>query len=116
MLDTAFYLNHLSSFRGTLYFAHAQWLKSLNTGRHALDGIPETKLQRFADEARTMDISRMKETQHPKRVTLAAALIRIRTAQALDDLADMFIRRMQKLHHQGNEALAEYRREHQEQT
>jgi hypothetical protein len=44
------------------------------------------------------------------------ALIRVRTAQALDDLADMFIRRMQKLHHQGNEALAEYRRQHQERT
>lgn len=58
----------------------------------------------------------MKETQQPKRLTLAVALIRIRTAQALDDLADMFIRRMQKLHHQGNEALAAYRREHQEQT
>jgi len=43
-------------------------------------------------------------------------LIRIRTAQALDDLADMLIRRVQQLHHQGQEALKEYREQHQEQT
>jgi hypothetical protein len=49
-------------------------------------------------------------------VALAVVLIRVRTAQALDDLTDMFIRRLQKLHHQGNEALVEYRRQYQEQT
>jgi hypothetical protein len=98
------------------HLAHVRWLQSLNTARHALDGIPEAKLQRFADEARALNISRMHETQEAKRVALAVALIRVRTAQALDDLADMFIRRLQTLHHQGNEALAEYRRQHQEQT
>ena len=98
------------------HLAHVRWLQSLNTARHALDGIPEAKLQRFADEARALNISRMHETHEAKRVALAVALIRVRTAQALDDLTDMCIRRLQKLHHQGNEALAEYRRQHQEQT
>jgi TnpA family transposase len=98
------------------HLAHVRWLQALNTGRQALDGIPEAKLQRVADEARALNIARMHETQEAKRVALAVALIRVRTAQALDDLADMLIRRMQKLHHQGNEALAEYRRQHQEQT
>jgi hypothetical protein len=32
--------------------AHARWLQALNTARHAVDNIPETTLQRFADEAR----------------------------------------------------------------
>jgi TnpA family transposase len=98
------------------HLAHVRWLQSLHTARHALDGIPEAKLQRFADEARALNISRMHETHEAKRVALAVALIRVRTAQALDDLTDMFIRRMQKLQHQGNDALAEYRRQHQEQT
>jgi hypothetical protein len=98
------------------HLAHVRWLQSLNTAHHALDGIPEAKLQRFADEARVMDMSRMHETQASKRVTLAVALIRVRTAQALDDLTEMFIRRIQKLHHQGNEALAEYRLQHHERT
>ena len=98
------------------HLAHARWLQSLNTARQTLDGVPETKLQRFADEARAADISRMNEMLEAKRVTLAVALIRVRTAQALDDLAEMFIRRMQKLHNNAKEALDEYRRQHQEQT
>jgi TnpA family transposase len=98
------------------HLAHVRWLQSLNTARQAWQGIPETKLQRFADEARTMDASRLKATQQPKQRTLAVALIRVRTAQALDALADMLIRRMQQLHHQGQEALKEYRDQHQEQT
>jgi TnpA family transposase len=98
------------------HLAQAQWLQSLNTARHQLDGIPEAKLQRFADEARAADISRMNEMGEAKRLTLAVALLRVRTAQALDDLAEMFIRRMQKLHHKAAEALDEYRRQHQEQT
>ena len=98
------------------HIAQARWLRSLNTARQALDSIPEAKLQRFADEARALNASRMRAMQETKRVTLAVALIRIRTAQTLDDVAEMLIRRMQKLHHQGKEALEDYRRQHQEQT
>ena len=98
------------------HLAHVRWLQALNTARHALDGIPETKLQRFADEARALDIARMQETHAAKRLTLAVTLIRVRTAQALDDLAEMFIRLMHKFHHKAKEALDEYRDQHQEQT
>ena len=98
------------------HIAHTRWLQALNTARHALDGIPEAKLQRFADEAQALNISRMQAILEPKRFTLAVALIRVRTAQALVDLAEMLIRRMQKLHHQAKDALEEYRHQHQEQT
>jgi hypothetical protein len=98
------------------HLAHVRWLQSLNTARHALDGIPETKLQRFADEARALDMARMQEAQAAKRLTLAVTLIRVRTAQALDDLAEMFIRLMHKFHHKAKEALDDYRDQHQEQT
>jgi TnpA family transposase len=97
------------------HLVHVRWLQSLNTARHALDGIPETKLQRFADEARALDITRMQATHAAKRLTLAVTLIRVRTAQALDDLAEMFIRLMHKFHHKAKEALDAYRDEHQEQ-
>ena len=79
-------------------------------------GFPEVKLQRFADEARALNLTRMQSLNAPKRFTLAVALIRIRTAQALDDLAEMFLRRLQKLHQQAHDALEEYRLQHQEQT
>lgn len=44
------------------------------------------------------------------------ALIRVRTAQALDDLTEMCIRLRQKMHHKAKEALEESRSQHQEQT
>jgi TnpA family transposase len=98
------------------YLAHVRWLRSLNTSPQVLDSIPETKLQRFAEEARALNVARMQAIQEAKRVTLAVALIRLRTAQALDDLAEMFIRRLQKLHNQGQKALEDYREQHQAQT
>ena len=98
------------------HITHARWLQSLNSASQAVEGIPETKLQRFAEEARALDTSRMQAMQEAKRVALAVALIRVQTAQALDDLAEMFIRRLQKFHQQANDALADYRRQHQEQA
>jgi hypothetical protein len=98
------------------HLAHARWLQSLNTARQALNGVPETKLQRFADEARALNVARMNVLPGPKRYTLAVALLRVRTAQALDDVVDMLLRRLQKLHHQAKEALEDYRRQHQEHT
>src|SRR5262245_13383207 len=95
---------------------HARWLQSLNRARQAIEGIPETTLQRFAEAARALDTSRMQAMQAATRVTLAVALIRVQTALALDDLAEMCIRRLQKLHPQANDALADDRRQHQEQA
>lgn len=94
----------------------ARGLQSLNRTSQAVEGIPETTWQRFADEARALDTSRMQAMQEATRVTLAVALIRVQTAHALDDLAELFIRRLQKRHQQANDALAEYRRQHQEQA
>lgn len=91
------------------FIQQLHWLQSLNTAHQALDGIPEAKLQRFADEARALNVNRMNETQAPKRWTLAVALVRRRTTQALDDLAEMFIRQMNKLHRRGKDALDAYR-------
>jgi hypothetical protein len=58
----------------------------------------------------------MQRYREAKRATLAIALTRVRTAQALDDLAEMFLRLMQKMHHTAKEALDAYRRAHQEQS
>ena len=98
------------------HLAHVQWLQSLTTASQALDGVPETKLQRFAEEARALNVARMNALPAPKRYTFAVALIRVHTAQVLDDLVEMFLRRLQKLHQQAQEALADYRDQHQEQT
>jgi len=44
-----------------------------------------------------------------KRATLLAALLAMRTGQARDDVAEMFVKRMLGIHHKAKEALAAYR-------
>jgi len=93
-----------------------QWLKQQNIGDTAFVGIPMVKVQHFAREARSLDAGRMKAMQAQKRYTLMAALIKDCMARTLDDLGEMFIKRMRKIHHKGKEALQKYRQKHQAQT
>lgn len=93
-----------------------KWLSELNTYQSALSHIPNVKLKHFAIEAMSLDAGRMKELEPHKRYTLAAALIVTQSARTLDDLASMFIRRMQKIHVKAKEALFRYREEYQART
>ena len=93
-----------------------KWLSQLNTYQDALSNIPNVKLKHFATEAISLDAARMKELEPNKRYTLAAALIATQSARTLDDLATMFIRRMQKIHVKAKEALNKYREEYQTRT
>ena len=43
-----------------------------------------------------------------KRLTLAGALILKQVARALDDVTDMFIRQVNKMHHKAEEALMQH--------
>lgn len=92
------------------------WLTARNLGAEALCAIPNVKVQHFAAEARSLDAARMQEMQAQKRYTLAAALIKVQVARTLDDLGEMFIKRMRKIHHKGREALEDYRRRQQGRT
>jgi TnpA family transposase len=93
-----------------------KWLSQLNIYQNALSHIPNVKLKHFATEAMSLDAARMKELEPNKRYTLAAALIATQSARTLDDLASMFIRRMQKIHVRAKEALDKYREEYQART
>ena len=93
-----------------------QWLSSLQCGQPALSNIPSVKVKHFAAEAQTLDAARMKELDSPKRYTLAVALLSVQYARALDDLAELSIKRLRKLHHKGKEALALYRLKNQKRT
>jgi TnpA family transposase len=78
--------------------------------------LPEVKLRQFALEAKSLDAARMLEMAPAKRYTLAATLIELQNARVLDDLAEMFIKRMMRTHRHGREALAMDRLKHQERT
>ena len=74
------------------------------------------KVQHFAAEAQTLDMSKMRRLNPAKRYTLAAAFLTLQYAQALDDITEMFIKRMRQLHHSAKAALAQYRLNTQQQT
>ncbi|WP_207725681.1 DUF4158 domain-containing protein [Clostridium sp. DJ247] len=85
------------------------WLSSQNVGIEVLSNIPDIKVKQFAAEAKTLNAAQMKALEPNKRYTLAVALLAVQTAKALDDLAEMFIKRMSSVHRKGKEALELYR-------
>ncbi len=78
--------------------------------------LPEVKIRQFALEAKSLDAARMQEMTPAKRYTLAETLIELQNARVLDDLAEMFIKRLMRSHRHGREALALDRLKHQERT
>lgn len=97
--------------------ARLRWLKSVNlTPPHLFAGIPPAKVHHFALEARSLDAARMLELEPQKRYTLAAALVQHQFAQCLDDLAEMFIRRVRKAHRHAREDLTKAILSRQKQT
>lgn len=50
----------------------------------------------------------MRDFAEPKRLTLAAALVFAQVGRAFDDVADMYIRLVQKIHSRAKEALNQH--------
>jgi TnpA family transposase len=96
----------------TALVGRLRWLDEIGVGGDILTRFPDVKVKQFAAEAMTLDAARMKELELSKFYTLAAAAVRTQAASTLDDIAEMFIKRMLKIHHKGEEALKQYRLEH----
>jgi TnpA family transposase len=80
------------------------WLKSLDL--HAsrfFAGIPAVRIRSFALEARSLDAARMLEMEPHKRYSLAAALVGRQIARCLDDLGEMLVKKVRKMHRQAHE-------------
>ncbi len=60
---------------------------------------PTLRSKHVAAEAKTLDARRMLALEPVKRSTLATAFLHVQTAQAHDDMAEMFLRRTQQIHH-----------------
>jgi TnpA family transposase len=90
------------------FLQHLDWLREQGISECVFYGIPDVKIKQFAAEARSLDVASINDLTANKRLTLAAALVLSQTARALDDVADMFIRLMQRLHNQAYEGLLKY--------
>ncbi|MBD2261198.1 hypothetical protein [Pseudanabaena sp. FACHB-2040] len=71
-------------------------------------------MQQSAAEAQTLDVARMKALPLAKQETLAVALLTQQYGHTLDDVTEMFIKRMRHLHYQAREALLQHHLESQE--
>jgi hypothetical protein len=98
------------------FLDHLRWLQEQNVAASAFAELPETKIRQFAAEARSLDLASLDDMPERKRLTLAGALILKQAARALDDVAEMFIRQVNKMHHKAEEALREYQVAHVDRT
>lgn len=93
-----------------------RWLTPLQIAGGALKAMPEVKRLHFAAEAQALDANQMKELPLPKRYTLTVALLQNCYSQTLDDIAEVFIKRVERMHLKAKDALAQYRLENQQRT
>jgi hypothetical protein len=98
------------------FLDHLRWLQEQNVAASAFQEIPEAKIRQFAAEARSLDLTSLNDMPERKRPTLAAALILKQVARPLDDVADMFVRQVKKMHNKAEEALVHYRVAHADRT
>lgn len=91
------------------FLKHLQTLLTHDLRAEAFSGIPDVKIKQFAAEARSLDVASMRDFAEPKRLTLTAALVLAQVGRAFDDVTDMYIRLVQRLHSRAREALNQHR-------
>ena len=83
---------------------------------HHLAGIPHAKIKHFAAESKALDAAELKNFAPPKRYVLVLSMIHRARVQARDDLADMFIKRMNHIHRRGKDELERLRTRYRQKT
>jgi head-tail adaptor len=98
------------------FVAHLNWLREQAGAGDPLAGIPAVKTNRFAAEARALNVARMSELIPEKRYTLAAALVFQQRTRAFDDAGEMFIRLVKRAEAHADEILKQRQAEHIEEA
>jgi TnpA family transposase len=98
------------------FLKHVQWLKSWALQLPTVSHIPVPKYRQYVLEARALDAADMKDMKPAKRYALMVILVHAQLHRSIDDTADIFIRKVRKLHTNANEKLDEYHLEHQKQV
>jgi TnpA family transposase len=93
---------------------YLDWLENLAIPQVALADIMPVKIGQWADEARRMIATELKEYRAPRRHALLLALIYVSRGSILDDQVKMLIKSMRKIQHQAQEDLQAWLDERQE--
>jgi Domain of unknown function (DUF4158) len=87
-----------------IWIERLKWLKSLDLhAENFFTAVSAVRLQSYAVEARSLNAARMLEMEPQKRYTLVAALVRRQIARCSDDIGEMLIRKMRKMHRRAHE-------------
>lgn len=84
---------------------HLEWLMGLGDFGEVLANVPAVKIKHFYAEAKALDAREIKDFAEPKRYALLTCTVHRASIKARDALAEMFIKRMAKLHQKGKEEL-----------
>ncbi len=95
---------------------HLEWLAGLGDFGKVLENIPPLKIKHFAGEAKALDAGELKDFNEPKRYALLVCLIQRACIKTRDALANMFIRRIAKMHQDGKTALQTIQLKHLEKS
>ena len=95
---------------------HLQWLQGVGDFSVVLQNIPPLKIKHFAGEAKVLDAAEMKDFKEPKRMALVVCLVYRAQIKTRDALAQMFIRRIAKMHRDGKSALQKIQFKHLEKS
>lgn len=95
---------------------HVDFLDGLLSLDGLLDDIPHVKRRHFAAEAAAMDASELRDYAPPKRHALLVCLLAQARAMTRDEIAEMFTRRMAKIHRAAKDALEAVRVQHRERS
>jgi TnpA family transposase len=103
-------ISHLRALRDRL----AQLQAIIDVQRLLVDVLP-TKLVHLGADAKLFDAPKFQELERAKRYTYLLCLLHQTQMRARDDLVEMFLRRIARIHKQGKKAL-EILRKHQQET
>lgn len=88
---------------------YLSWIKKQNVGNEALEGIPNIKIKQFASEVQTLNAAQMKQLEPYKKYALVASMLAVKSLKAHDDIAEMFIKKINRIKNSAKEDLQNYK-------
>ncbi|MED0673703.1 Tn3 family transposase [Aneurinibacillus aneurinilyticus] len=94
------------------------WINERNVGTDFFQRlrIPPAKITRLADEAITLDAAGMKKVEPYKRYTLAVALLFAQLAKTIDDIGEMYTKRVAIAENKAEKSLNDLKEKREKQT
>lgn len=92
------------------------WLINHHIPTDLLQDVPYIKVKQMAAEAKTLGAFRMLEMESKKRYALTLAFVSMQLSKILDDIGEMFIKRMMSIHKKGRQRLKDHKEKTQKRT